>query len=123
MKALQGVVISLKRTKVVTVTVSRRWQHPLYKKFVKRSKKYSCRYEGIKLELGDQVLIESCRPISKTVHFKVVSKMGKAAKQLEKEALSEIKEPTIKKPKVKKPKVEKKSKTKSSTETKEKTKK
>lgn len=77
MKTIQGSVISLKRDKTATVLVSRRWKHPLYQKFVKRSKKYACHYENLSLAVGDQVTIESCRPLSKTKFFKIVKKEDK----------------------------------------------
>ncbi len=76
MKAIKGKVTSLKQDKTAKVTVVRLWQHPLYKKSVKRSKSYACHYEDIKLEVGDEVIIESTRPVSKTKRFKVVSKVG-----------------------------------------------
>lgn len=72
-----GEVTALKREKTATVSVSRMWQHPLYKKSVKRSKKYACHYEGIELNLGDNVEIQESRPISKTKHFVVTKKVGK----------------------------------------------
>lgn len=72
-----GEVTALKREKTATVSVSRMWQHPLYKKSVKRSKKYACHYEGIELSLGDNVEIQESRPISKTKHFVVTKKVGK----------------------------------------------
>jgi small subunit ribosomal protein S17 len=71
MKTLQGIITSLKADKTATVTVTRKWQHPLYKKYVKRSKKFATHYENMKLELGQTVLIEETRPISKTKRFKV----------------------------------------------------
>lgn len=71
MKTLQGIVTSLKADKTATVTVTRKWQHPLYKKYVKRSKKFASHYENIELELGQTVTIEETRPISKTKRFKV----------------------------------------------------
>ena len=74
MKTLQGVVTSLKNIATARVTVTTRWQHPLYKKYVKRSKNYACHYENIELAEGDVVTIQECRPISKTKRFKVVSK-------------------------------------------------
>ncbi len=73
MKTLQGIVTSLKNDKTATVTVTTRWQHPLYKKYVKRSKKYACHYEDMKLELGQGVTIGEMRPISKTKRFKVLT--------------------------------------------------
>lgn len=72
MKTLQGTIISLKMANTATVLVERQWQHPIYKKFVKRSKKYACHYDSkLKLEEGVQVLIEETKPISKTKRFKV----------------------------------------------------
>ncbi len=79
MKTLQGIVTSLKNDKTAAVTVTRRWKHPLYKKYVKRTKKYACHVEDIDLKLGDKVLIESCRPMSKTKHFKVVELVNQEA--------------------------------------------
>lgn len=78
MKTLQGTVTSLKTAQTATVSVESRWQHPMYKKYVKRSKKYACHYVDIKLVEGDVVVIEECRPVSKTKHFKVVSKVEAA---------------------------------------------
>jgi small subunit ribosomal protein S17 len=78
MKTLKGKITSLARKKTATVLVTRQWQHPLYKKFVQRSKKYACHYEPdeIELELDEMVVIEECRPLSKTKHFKIVDKVG-----------------------------------------------
>jgi len=77
MKTMTGEVTALKREKTVTVSVSSMWQHPLYKKSVKRSKKYACHYEGIELKLGEKVEIQESKPISKTKHFVVTKKVGK----------------------------------------------
>lgn len=75
MKTLQGTVTSLKTANTARVKVERSWQHPLYKKFVKRSKNYAAHYEGIELHEGDKVTMDECRPISRTKHFKVVAKV------------------------------------------------
>lgn len=75
MRTIQGIIKSLKTDKTAIVEVERRWQHPLYKKSVKRSKKFACHYENMDLVLGDQVSIQETRPISKTKHFKIVSKI------------------------------------------------
>lgn len=78
MKTFKGKVVSLDREKTATVLVSRQWKHPLYKKYVTRSKKYACAYDPkLELEKHDQVIIEECRPLSKTKHFKIVSKLDK----------------------------------------------
>lgn len=75
MKSIKGIVESLKSDKTAKVSVVRLWQHPLYQKSVKRTKAYACHYENIKLEVGDEVIIEDSRPISKTKRFVVVSKV------------------------------------------------
>lgn len=75
MKTMTGIVTSVKNIKTATVSVTNRWQHPLYKKYVKRTSKYACHYEGMELAEGDTVVIEETRPLSKTKHFKVVSKV------------------------------------------------
>ena len=77
MKVLQGIVTSAKNAKTVTVEVTRKWQHPLYKKYVKRTKSYACHVEEMKLGEGDVVTIQECRPISKTKKFKVIAKVDK----------------------------------------------
>lgn len=76
MKSINGTVKSLKFTNTAKVKVVRLWQHPLYLKSVKRTKSYACHYENIDLEVGDEVIIEATRPISKTKKFRVVSKIG-----------------------------------------------
>lgn len=75
MKAIQGTVIALKTDKTAKVSVARLWQHPVYKKSVKRTKNYACHVEGIDLQVGDDVLIQETTPISKTKKFRVVSKV------------------------------------------------
>lgn len=78
MKSLIGSVTSLANQQTVIVEVSNRWQHPVYKKFVKKSKKHACQASAAQmkeLQLGDQVEITTIRPISKTKHFVVVKKL------------------------------------------------
>lgn len=75
MKKLQGTVQSLKNQQTATVLVTSRWQHPIYKKYVKRSKKYACHYQEMELALGDEVVIAETRPVSKTKRFKIVEKI------------------------------------------------
>ena len=71
MKTLQGTIVSLKNDQTAHVSVVRQWQHPLYKKSVQRTKKYACHYEDMDLELGQEVYIAPCRPMSRTKRFKV----------------------------------------------------
>ena len=65
-RVLEGVVVSDKGNKTVTVLVERRFTHPLFKKTVRRSKKYHAHDEENACKVGDQVRIEESRPLSKT---------------------------------------------------------
>jgi small subunit ribosomal protein S17 len=64
-RILQGIVVSDKQDKTIVVRVERRVMHPVYKKFVSRSKKYAAHDEDNKFHTGDAVQIEECRPLSK----------------------------------------------------------
>jgi len=70
---MQGVVVSDKMDKSVVVNVERRTQHPLYKKFIRRSKKYVAHDENNACKEGDVVQIQECRPISKRKNWEVVA--------------------------------------------------
>ena len=72
-RVLQGVVVGDKADKTVTVLVERRLRHPVYKKFVKRSKRYHAHDESNKYKIGDMVRIQECRPLSKTKSWEVIS--------------------------------------------------
>lgn len=74
-KQLTGTITSLAQAKTARVEVERQWQHPLYKKRVKRTKSYACHYEDLELKLDDKVMIEECRPVSKTKKFRVIKKL------------------------------------------------
>jgi len=76
-KQLHGTVTSLATEKTARVEVNRQWQHPLYQKRVSRGKNYACHYENIELALGDEVVIEESRPLSKTKRFRVIEKIEK----------------------------------------------
>lgn len=75
MKAIIGTIIALATPQTAKVSTARQWQHPLYKKSVMRTKNYACHFTDLKLAVGDQVLIASCRPVSKTKHFTIVRKI------------------------------------------------
>ena len=72
-RVLQGVVVSDKMDKTVTVLVERRVMHPLYKKFNKRSKRYHAHDEANQHKVGDVVRISECKPISKTKTWEVIA--------------------------------------------------
>ena len=75
-RVLTGRVTSDKMDKTVTVLVDRRVMHPLYKKFIRRSKNYAAHDEHNVCKAGDTVRIEECRPISKRKTWQVVERNG-----------------------------------------------
>jgi small subunit ribosomal protein S17 len=80
-RQLTGKVVSDKMDKTVTVLVERRVKHPLYGKYVGRSNKYHAHDEKNEYHTGDLVLIEECRPLSKTKAWRVVKLVEKARDQ------------------------------------------
>jgi small subunit ribosomal protein S17 len=80
-RRLTGRVVSDKMDKTVTVLVERRVQHPLYNKFVGRSRKYHAHDEQNEFHTGDLVLIEECRPMAKTKAWRVVKLVEKAREE------------------------------------------
>ena len=71
-RTLHGRVISAAADKTVVVRVERKFQHPLYKKFIRRSKKYAAHDEKNSCKAGDLVQIQECRPISKRKRWVVL---------------------------------------------------
>ena len=71
-RVLQGTVVSDKADKTIIVRVERRVMHPLYKKYMTRSKKYAAHDETNRYKTGDQVRIQECRPISKRKRWEVI---------------------------------------------------
>ena len=74
-KILTGIVTSTKMAKTVVVDVERRFRHPVYRKVIRRNKKFKAHVEDIELQAGDMVEIKEVRPISKDKHFIVVKKV------------------------------------------------
>ena len=72
-RILSGIICKAKSKKTVVVEVERTFKHPIYKKYIKRSKKYHAHDETDALKIGDKVMIEETRPISKLKTWKVVS--------------------------------------------------
>ena len=72
-RILQGTVVSDAMDKTVVVLVERRVMHPVYKKFIRRSKKYAAHDETNACKVGQTVRIQECRPISKSKRFEVVA--------------------------------------------------
>jgi len=71
-RIMQGVVVSDKMDKTITVMVERKVMHPLYKKFIRRSKKYAAHDENNAFKTGDIVSIRECRPLSKNKRWEVL---------------------------------------------------
>jgi len=74
-RVLKGVVVSDKADKTITVLVKRKVMHPIYKKYINKTKKYSVHDEGNKFKVGEIVTIQENRPISKTKTW-IVLKAG-----------------------------------------------
>ena len=71
-RTMQGTVVSDKADKPVTVRVERRIMHPVYKKFITRSKKFAAHDAENRCKEGDSVRIRECAPISKSKTYEVV---------------------------------------------------
>ena len=78
-RVLQGVVVSDASEKTVIVRVERRVMHPIYKKFISRSKKYAAHDEDNRYATGDAVKIQESRPISKRKCWVVIEGPAEAA--------------------------------------------
>ena len=72
-RILSGTICKATNKKTVVVEVERTFKHPIYKKYIKRSKKYHAHDETDAFKVGDKVMIEETRPISKLKTWKVVS--------------------------------------------------
>jgi len=80
-KKLTGEVVSIKGTKTAVVNVERKFPHPLYKKIIKRNKRYTVHNELDGVGLGDRVVIEETKPISKTKRFRIENKLTAQGKK------------------------------------------
>ena len=77
-RTLQGRVVSDKMDKSVTVMVERQVKHPLYGKFIRRSSKVHAHDENNECGIGDLVIVEQCRPLSKSKNWRLVQVVEKA---------------------------------------------
>jgi len=82
-RKLTGVVTSNKMQKTIVVQVERVKMHPKYKRRYKVHKKYKVHVEDGIYKIGDAVVIEECRPVSKDKKWKVVRKISDNAKETE----------------------------------------
>jgi len=72
-RILTGVVTSNQNAQTVTVSVERRYKHPLLQKTIRKSKKYRAHDEQNSFNVGDQVRIQECAPKSKTKRWEVIA--------------------------------------------------
>jgi len=92
-RIFEGTIISDKMEKTVVVKVERIKKHPKYKKRYRVYKKYKAHVEGDDFKMGDRVVIQECRPISKDKTWRVT---GRPEKAQEKESpKKEVKEPAV----------------------------
>ena len=104
-RVLEGEVVSNKADKTITVLVERRFKHPIYKKYIKRSNKFAAHDEQNQCNIGDRVSIVECRPISKSKTWTLVTgdEAAKPAPKKEAAPKKEVaKKPTAKKAPAKK---------------------
>ena len=78
-RAVQGSVLSAKANKSITVLIERQVKHPLYKKIIRRSTKLHAHDEQNECNEGETVIIEECRPLSKTKSWRLVEIINRAS--------------------------------------------
>ncbi len=79
-RKLNGVVVKAEMDKTAVVEVTRKFPHPLYKKYIKRSKKYYVHDEQNACQPGDQVIIEATRPLSRLKRWRLLEIKQSSAK-------------------------------------------
>ena len=78
-RTLVGIVVSNKMTKTIVVRVERKIKHPMYGKYIKRTKKYHVHDEDNSCAIGDKVQIKETRPLSKTKSWTLDKVVERAA--------------------------------------------
>ncbi len=78
-RTLQGRVVSDKMDKSITVEIERRVKHPIYGKFVRRTTKVHAHDENNECQIGDLVVVEQCRPLSKTKKWRFIKLIERAS--------------------------------------------
>jgi small subunit ribosomal protein S17 len=74
-----GIVISNKMQKTIVIKVENRYSHPMYSKTLIRTKKYLAHDQLEECNIGDQVLVEECRPLSKRKRWKLIKILSKSS--------------------------------------------
>lgn len=77
-KEIVGKVVSNKMDKTITVALERKYKHPLYGKFVKKTKKFSAHDEQNECNIGDVVHLMETRPLSKNKRWRLVKIVERA---------------------------------------------
>lgn len=77
-KTRDGYVVSNKMDKTIAVAIERRLQHPIYGKYVKKTKKLIAHDEANECQIGDLVRIMECRPLSRRKRWRLISVLEKA---------------------------------------------
>lgn len=74
-----GTVVSNKMQKTVVIKVENRYSHPIYSKIMLKTKKYLVHDENSECNIGDQILVEECRPLSKRKRWKLSKIISKSS--------------------------------------------
>ena len=74
-----GTVVSDKMQKTIVVQVENRYPHPIYSKTITKTKKYLVHDELEECKIGDQVLVQECRPLSRKKHWKLSKIISKSS--------------------------------------------
>ena len=101
-RVLEGNVVGDKTDKTITVLVERRYMHPVYKKYIKKSDKFAAHDEANAYKIGDRVSIIECRPISKRKRWTVLEGDAKSAPAPKKKAAAPAEAKPVAKPAAKK---------------------
>ena len=78
-KEQTGIVISNKMSKTIVVKIENRYPHPIYSKTMVKTKKYLAHDELEESNIGDQVLLQECRPLSKRKRWKLIQIISKSS--------------------------------------------
>jgi small subunit ribosomal protein S17 len=77
-RVIEGIVVSDKMAKTITILVERTYKHPKYKKYVRKQKRYHAHDENGEAKVGDRVEVRACRPMSKLKRWTLVRVVEKS---------------------------------------------
>ena len=78
-KERSGIVVSNKMEKTIVVKIENRYPHPIYSKTITKTKKYLVHDEMNECNIGDQVLVHECRPLSRKKRWKLAKIISKSS--------------------------------------------